>query len=64
MEVCIYMSNLVNGDLRYHVYPQLAQITIYLHVPVSLHIDRLVQERHNSSALAMEMRFSCTNPSI
>ena len=26
-------------------------------------IDGLVQERHNSSALAMELRFSCTNPS-
>ena len=28
------------------------------------HIDGLVQERHNSSALAMEWRLSCTNPSI
>ena len=26
--------------------------------------DGLVQERHNSSALAMELRLSCTNPSI
>ena len=26
-------------------------------------IDGLVQERHNSSALAMELRLSCTNPS-
>ena len=31
----------------------------------SLHyIDGLVQERRNSSALAMELRLSCTNPSI
>ena len=28
------------------------------------YIDGLVQERHNSSALAMELRLSCTNPSI
>ena len=28
------------------------------------YIDRLVQERRNSSALAMELRLSCTNPSI
>ena len=28
------------------------------------HIDRLVQERRNSSALAMELHLSCTNPSI
>ena len=25
--------------------------------------DGIVQERHNSSALAMELRLSCTNPS-
>ena len=30
----------------------------------NLHIDGLVQERRNSSALAMELRLSCTNPSI
>ena len=30
----------------------------------SLHIDGLVQERRNSSALAMELRLSCTNPLI
>ena len=28
------------------------------------HIDGLVQERRNSSALAMELRLSCTSPSI
>ena len=27
------------------------------------HIDGLVQERCNSSALALELRLSCTNPS-
>ena len=30
----------------------------------SQHIDRLVQERRDSSALAMELRLSYTNPSI
>ena len=28
------------------------------------YIDGYVQERCNSSALAMELHFSCTNPSI
>ena len=28
------------------------------------HIDGLVQERRNSSALATELHLSCTNPSI
>ena len=28
------------------------------------HIDGLVQERHNSIANALELRLSCTNPSI
>ena len=31
---------------------------------IHLHIDGLVQGRRNSSALAMELRLSCTNPSI
>ena len=31
---------------------------------IVLHIDGLVQERRNSSALAMELRLSCTSPSI
>ena len=34
-------------------------LTCILHV----HIDGLVQEKHNSSALAMELRLSWTNPS-
>ena len=29
-----------------------------------VHIDGLVQERRNSSALAMELHISCTNPLI
>ena len=28
------------------------------------YVNGLVQEKRNSSALAMELRFSCTNPSI
>ena len=28
------------------------------------HFDELVQERRNSNALAMELRLSCTNPTI
>ena len=31
---------------------------------VTWHIDWLVQERHNSIANALELRLSCTNPSI
>ena len=31
---------------------------------MSLHFNGLVQERRNSSALAMELRISCANPSI
>ena len=31
---------------------------------VGHHINGLVQERRNSSALAMDLRLSCTNPSI
>ena len=41
----------------------LTLISVMLHA-MPHHIDRLVQERHNSSALAVELRLSCTNPSI
>ena len=34
------------------------------HDSVQYHIDGLVQERFNSSALAMELCLSCTNPLI
>ena len=30
----------------------------------SIYINGLVRKRRNSSALAMELRLSCTNPSI
>ena len=33
-------------------------------VAPGVHIDWLVQERRNPSALVMELRLSCTNPSI
>ena len=33
-------------------------------IPPQGHVDGLVQERRNSSALAMELRLSCTNPSM
>ena len=36
-------------------------VCVYTH---NIYIDGLVQERRNSSALAMELRLSCTNPSI
>ena len=32
--------------------------------PAGFYIDGLVQEKRNSSALAMELRLSCTNPSM
>ena len=40
------------------------EIVVLLLICMDSYIDGLVQERHNSSALAMEIRLSCTNPSI
>ena len=34
------------------------------HNSLHLNINKLVQERRNASALAMALRFSCTNPSV
>ena len=35
-----------------------------MNLAIWVYFDGLVQERHNSSALAMVLRLSCTNPSI
>ena len=46
-------------------FPLWVYIVIYiLHLSLPYCIDGLVQERRNSSALAMELRLSCTNSSI
>ena len=36
----------------------------YIYIYMHIYIDGLVQERHNPSVLAIELRLSCTNPSI
>ena len=68
--ICAWINGWVNnreaGDLRRHrahydvtvlVYDRIIIITM----PIT---DGLVQERRNSSALAIELRFSCPNTSI
>ena len=37
---------------------------VYLDMYLCIYIDGLMQERCNSSALAMELHPSCSNPSI
>ena len=37
---------------------------IFIQILTGLYINGLVQERHNSIANALELRLSCTNPSI
>ena len=43
------------------VYFYMQTDNLYFMFQARLNIDGLVQERHNSSALAMELRLSCTN---
>ena len=43
---------------------ELSVFIVYLPIFFRLHIDGLVQERCNLSALAIELRLSCINPSI
>ena len=48
-----------------HSYPFIQAIPTKVAMRITLNdIDGLVQERRNSSALAMELRLSCTNPSM
>ena len=46
--------------------PKQSVTLVHTSFPLCIHvyINGLVQERRNSSALAMELRLSCTNPSI
>ena len=43
--------------------PNIYDLVINLTIS-NANIDGLVQERRNSSALAMELRLSCINPSV
>ena len=44
--------------------PKSANYLHWLHLQDMTHIDQLVQERRNPSALAMELSLSCINPSM
>ena len=39
-------------------------LAVYIYIYIYIYIDGIVQERRNTSALAMELHLSCTNPSI
>ena len=45
------------------VYPNWLKL-LWTNFEYETYIDGLVQERHNSIANALELRLSCTNPSI
>ena len=55
---CIWLQD-VNTLRHSAIYGLSSYITLYYFC-----INELVQERYNSSALAMELRLSCPNPSI
>ena len=70
-ESCICSNFVSSGPVRLQF--STPDLSIIFHVTsarvftrfrLRAHIDRLVQERRNSSALAMEVHLSCTNPSI
>ena len=60
-------SILTMKPIRGHVtfnYILKIHVNLYSDATLESYYDGLVQERHNRSALAMELRLSCTNPSI
>ena len=64
LEIIVYWSGLASGrasldNTKVVNIPELSQ-----HQANAGNIDGLVQERRNSSALAMELPLSCTDPSI
>ena len=50
--------NMLHRIVKIHEYKFKPRVILYF---IQTYIDGLVQERHNSSALAMELRLSCTN---
>ena len=58
------VSNTCGGEGNEETYATIVLSTIKTMRPFHENIDGLVQERRNSSALALELHFSCTNPSI
>ena len=66
-----WVNNRDAGDLRHHcthydvtVMKQAQNMVLSNGRRYNTYIDGLVQEKRNSSALAMELRLSCTNPLI
>ena len=58
-----WIQESVNGEQRTGICSvSNGVIGIHYTVQCQHHLDGLVQERCNSSALAMELRLSCTNP--
>ena len=75
--ICVWINGWVNnrgaGDLRRYgahydvtvMRTEVLETAMVCHVLYNKHyIDGLVHKRRNSSALAMELLLSCTNPSI
>ena len=63
----IYSKNLKDSTSLLHIIVIIVIISSYdlcIWYPIYYYIHGLVQERCNSGALAMELRLSCTNPSI
>ena len=52
------------GDKPLSLPMMVSLLMLYSSLSLNDLIDGFVQERRNSSALAMELRLSCTNPSI
>ena len=69
---CISSYDIGWGQFRYYWLPWVCKIiaryicirNVSMSTQCEIHIDGLEQERHNSIANALELRLSCTNPSL
>ena len=69
MSLCILYYHNIRACWMKHIFERISVVitSVWLHLGVGLiklHFNALVQERRNSSGSAMELHFSCTNPSI
>ena len=63
----IMLISIDSCDITWNIHCMVARycyLSLQGHYASTYHIDGLMQEWRNSSALAVELRLSCTNPSI
>ena len=66
LKICTSLEATRSQTITFYasVWPRLMHQILSHNKTMAEHVNRLMQKRHNSIANALELRFSCTNPSM